>query len=322
MDSEVDALPDRGSGWRIDDDALRPVPVYCPLALTSRFVTGASAGTIASRISVWCLAMNVQAEFSEKDLSTADLKTTDHVEIHVSLWRGTWPRYPEGSVIVEAERRSGDAITYHKYCRTLLDAVDCVLDDDDFHRQPELPGGGSGSIPTDREEKSLLALEIAASLLRKDRIDERQLGMESLCLLTDLKRTGGIDNALFASRAVLDSPGLLRDDSPFCTGEFGSDLSAELRKIPPRDLLSAILEVVRTEKKKHPHDACLVDLSARRLRPLNKSSEVRYSRVQMVSMAKSINKHNLVESRRKHRAGRRFQNHRGNKGRRNWKLQR
>ena len=45
-------------------------------------------------------------------------------------------------------------------------------------------------------------MEIAASLLKKDRMDARQLGMETLCLLTDPAKSG-IETALLASKVVL-----------------------------------------------------------------------------------------------------------------------
>ncbi len=57
-------------------------------------------------------------------------------------------------------------------------------------------GGGSDG------EDALLALEIAASLLKKDRMDARQLGMETLCLLTDPTKSG-IHTAMLASKVVL-----------------------------------------------------------------------------------------------------------------------
>jgi hypothetical protein len=71
----------------------------------------------------------------------------------------------------------------------------------------------------------VIAVEIAHGLLMKDRMDARQLGLESLCLLTDPKKTG-ITTALIASRVVLlgtaqdcDSPspeeGLMFDETPF-----------------------------------------------------------------------------------------------------------
>ena len=51
-------------------------------------------------------------------------------------------------------------------------------------------------------DKALVALNIAASLIKKDRVDARRLGMESLVLLTDPLRAG-IETAKIASRVVL-----------------------------------------------------------------------------------------------------------------------
>mmetsp|Transcript_24470 Transcript_24470/g.50256 ORF Transcript_24470/g.50256 Transcript_24470/m.50256 type:complete len:754 (+) Transcript_24470:777-3038(+) len=51
-------------------------------------------------------------------------------------------------------------------------------------------------------DKALVALNIAASLITKDRVDARRLGMESLILLTDPLRAG-IETAKIASRVVL-----------------------------------------------------------------------------------------------------------------------
>lgn len=51
-------------------------------------------------------------------------------------------------------------------------------------------------------ENAVIAIEIAHGLIMKDRIDARQLGLESLCLLTDPKKTGPT-TALIASRVVL-----------------------------------------------------------------------------------------------------------------------
>ena len=54
----------------------------------------------------------------------------------------------------------------------------------------------------DTVDKALVALNIAASLIKKDRVDARRLGMESLVLLTDPLRAG-IETAKIASRVVL-----------------------------------------------------------------------------------------------------------------------
>merc|ERR1712025_1209250 len=75
-------------------------------------------------------------------------------------------------------------------------------------------------------ENAIIAIEIAHGLIMKDRIDARHLGLESLCLLTDPKKTG-LTTAIIASRVVLlgsaqdikssSSPetALLCDETPF-----------------------------------------------------------------------------------------------------------
>mmetsp|Transcript_37235 Transcript_37235/g.111465 ORF Transcript_37235/g.111465 Transcript_37235/m.111465 type:complete len:359 (-) Transcript_37235:208-1284(-) len=179
--------------------------------------------------------------WSNQNQGTAALKTIEHVEIHIALWRGSGPKYPE-CVIVEAQRRRGDAVLYHKYCRSILDAADGDFDVEEFHASEEREKEhckiaekmlanqkhlkkpaklGNKTIQPDHEN-SLLALEIAASLLKKDRMDARQLGMESLCLLTDPARTG-IDTALIASRVVLTGSAQDEscDDDEFVPEELG-----------------------------------------------------------------------------------------------------
>ncbi len=86
-------------------------------------------------------------------------------------------------------------------------------------------------------DDSLVALEIAASLLKKDRMDARQLGMETLCLLTDPAKTG-IETALLASKVVL-----------FGSVDAGSE-SLEDEYMPAEDLgvREAILSLVQFGK--------------------------------------------------------------------------
>ena len=171
--------------------------------------------------------------------ATAHLITSESVEIQVTLWHGTAPQHPD-CVVVEAQRRRGDAVCFHKYCRHLLDAASGTFDPATFRRCEEreavlyqkseellsrgAKGGAAGKgeaaaapkVAGADHESALLALEIAASLLKKDRMDARQLGMESLCLLTDPTRSG-IETALIASRVVLT--GSPRDDDDVDGGE-------------------------------------------------------------------------------------------------------
>lgn len=217
------------TNWVVQDDGLRDVPSFYPLEQSSLTLNNVKPSEIASRISDCCRVMSVQAAF-DNDLGTASLTTAEHVEIHLSLWQGTG----DNSTIVEAQRRKGSVLAYHKYCRNLLDAAQGVFTLESFvvseeqNRHVNLVETVAGVETISGEEKgsedenSLLALEIAASLLKKDRIDARQLGMESLCLLTD-PASAGTHAAVIASRVVLF--GSVQDenldDADFLPDELG-----------------------------------------------------------------------------------------------------
>jgi len=199
------------TNWRVEDSGVRHVPSYYPLEKTSRFVEGVRPSEIASRISDCCRIMSVQALF-DNSTATAELKTSEHVEMHISLWHAD--DHPN-CTIVEAQRRKGCSLTYHKYCRNLLDAAEGEFDVNRFERIDdshirEVIQTEELAESKSEAENSLLALEIASSLLKKDRMDARQIGMESLCLLTDPSKAG-MKTALFASRAVLF--GTIQDES-------------------------------------------------------------------------------------------------------------
>jgi len=154
--------------------------------------------------------------------ATASLFTSDHVEIYVSLWHGQSPSVhndqkdddllslnsDQSCTIVEIQRRKGCPIRYHKYCRLLLDASmghlpdEYTLDADKVHFSKQVLKITESEDWQSAQTNTLLALDIAASLLKKDRMDARELGMESLCLLTDPTKTG-LRTAIIASRAVL-----------------------------------------------------------------------------------------------------------------------
>jgi len=179
--------------------------------------------------------MSIQATFDD-DLATADLVTEELVEIHLTLWRGgsngsavadgtdaaTAPEPSEDmmTTIIEVQRRKGCAVVFHRYCRNLLDAAQGCF---------ELKNDGTKQFhrvevekKEDEGENSLLAIEIAASLLRKDRMDARRLGMESLCLLTDPSKTG-METALLASQIVLfgSVQEVTGDEADFIPDELG-----------------------------------------------------------------------------------------------------
>ena len=89
--------------------------------------------------------------------------------------------------------------------------------------------------------KTMKALNIAASLIRKDRVDARRLGMESLILLTDPLRAG-IETAKIASRVVL-----LGSASEEMVGVGNNDVDALFDESSGLGIRETILELIMSE---------------------------------------------------------------------------
>ena len=134
--------------------------------------------------------------------------TSEGVEMHLSLWKTLGEKQ---GIVVELQRRKGDSIAFHRYSRYILDAAVGDFDADDHNpdidfvyskKVQRLLNIELGKSKATEHENAVIAIEIAHGLLMKDRMDARQLGLESLCLLTDPKKTG-LATSLIASHVVL-----------------------------------------------------------------------------------------------------------------------
>ena len=85
---------------------------------------------------------------------------------------------------------------------TLFSGLKKEMDSFEDSNEDPFSKKSSSDEQNDVIDKALEALNIAASLIKKDRVDAQRLGMESLILLTDPLRAG-IDTAKIASRVVL-----------------------------------------------------------------------------------------------------------------------
>lgn len=191
--------------------SLRPVPAFYPLEKSSRFVDD-EKDNVTERLSECLRVLSVQALYNNETAS-AYLMTSEGVEMHLSLWKTTGEK---SGIVVELQRRKGDSIAFHRYSRYILDAAIGDFDpvehvhlhgeDIDFvysKKVQRLLNVELGkSAKASEHENAVIAIEIAHGLLMKDRMDARQLGLESLCLLTDPKKTG-ITTALITSHVVL-----------------------------------------------------------------------------------------------------------------------
>jgi len=207
----------RPSSFNWSPTQLRPVPAFYPLERSSRFVED-ELTTVVGRVAEANRLLSVHAVYCN-ETATASLLTSENVEMHLSLWKTSGKQ--EG-IVIEIQRRKGDSIAFHRYSRCILDAgageldIQNYMDGDDIdvvyskkiNRLLSLESPKDAGTET---EDAICAVEIAHGLLMKDRMDARQLGLESLCLLTDPKKTG-ITTALISSRVVL--LGTTQDISP------------------------------------------------------------------------------------------------------------
>jgi len=213
---------------------LRPVPAFYPLERSTRLIEDPLSDVVA-RVSEANRVLSVHAVYCD-ETATASLLTAENVEMQLSLWKTGGPKQPEG-IAVELQRRKGDSIAFHRYSRHILDAAVGIFDPQEHiaTHGVELDIVYSKKVQrmlnletmkeaTNDLENAIIAIEIAHGLLKKDRMDARQLGLESLCLLTDPNKTGK-KTALVASRVVLlgtsqdpdaeDDGEVLLDEGPF-----------------------------------------------------------------------------------------------------------
>jgi len=189
---------------------VRQVPAFYPLERSSRFVH-AELEEVVFLTSEANRLLSIHAEYCDKT-ATATLLTCENVEMQLSLWR---PSGDKEGIVIEIQRRKGDSITFHRYSRCILDHIAGDLDISDhvekngddidavFARKVQRKSTLEAPQDSRTEaENAIIAIEIAHGLIMKDRIDANQLGLESLCLLTDPKKTG-LTTAGIASRVVL-----------------------------------------------------------------------------------------------------------------------
>lgn len=224
------------SAW--SPSSLRPIPAFYPLEKSSRLVEDETAVAVASRLADCFRTLSVQAHY-DNEAATASLITAENVEMHLSLWK-TPAGSPQDGILVELQRRNGDSIAFHRYSRTILDAAMGLIEADDIphdmlddmmysKRVQRLLSSELKNQQAQEHENAIIALEIAHGLVMKDRMDARTLGLESLCLLTDPRKTG-IVTATLASHVVLlgstagieipgvenqKSGGIMVDEAPF-----------------------------------------------------------------------------------------------------------
>lgn len=116
-------------------------------------------------------------------------------------------------MLVEVQRLSGDAVSFARDCRALLNAAEGKSDDETleevqplFLRLPvsEMKFAKSASLPPPTKSEEAESVDACAGLLSSRASDANVLGMEGLAILTDSQKTMR-STAVLASQRILDS---------------------------------------------------------------------------------------------------------------------
>jgi hypothetical protein len=139
----------------------------------------------------------------------AALLSPEHVEMWVYLWNVDFGR----QVCVEIQRRGGDSHTFHKYAKLILDTSsgdfhsignmnDTSYIDSNYFKESDSSMEVKYGHVSDKINISLTPVDHILMLMNDDDLESRILGMESLCILSDLTKTN-LSMAHTISRCVL-----------------------------------------------------------------------------------------------------------------------
>mmetsp|Transcript_38262 Transcript_38262/g.56349 ORF Transcript_38262/g.56349 Transcript_38262/m.56349 type:complete len:432 (+) Transcript_38262:61-1356(+) len=205
VDPKVPEQKPHTSNWNVKDDSLEFVPDHFVLERTTRVING-TATTVSARISE-CLRQRSIAVVYDDEKAKAKCRNYCFVQFRIRLFAGKDDC--AHCVIVEVQRRSGSVLSFHRDCCAILDAAEGFINEGDSH-VPRRNVSDMDFAKCEDEElrhqrrkiNAASALEVASDLLQKDRIDANELGIESLCALTDSNKTNP-ETALIASSSII-----------------------------------------------------------------------------------------------------------------------
>jgi hypothetical protein len=217
------------SGWQTPQ--LRHASIYHSADLCNVQLPLADLEKILKRIPLCLRAFSIQAKYMDDPVSAA-LLTLEDIELHLCLWKS---RTDQDMVIIEIQRRRGDAVLSGRYARKILEAIQVQdfqgsdyqvdtslnirhLQDAESLVHQALASSSASSAPykgLSGSEQTVMVLDTVHSYLHTDRLDARLLGLEFLCILTDPRRTS-IATSIACARAVLLGEAPTEDSEAIC----------------------------------------------------------------------------------------------------------
>lgn len=167
---------------------------------------GESADIISTRISHCLQSRSIEVRFCQKRSNVANCRNIEFCRFTVKIWGA------EEGVHVEVQKMCGDAVSFNRDCRTILNAAEGITsfkkefeDIPLYQRRPELSMSflKNVKVPELDEEKALAdELRVTSDLLSSKQCDSIILGMENLTIITNPKKIRR-SMAMVASRWVL-----------------------------------------------------------------------------------------------------------------------
>lgn len=196
--------------WDVKCDKLELVPAGFPLERTHREIEQ-DVSIVSTRISAALRKLSIEAEYNN-EAAKAKCKTTDCVKFRIRLFSGGESGQP---VIVELQRRNGSTSSFLSTCRAVLDAAEgrdpCAAKKKTNPFASKLPCQmkclqAANLEPVDVKE----SLESAFDMVRSDRRDCKELGLENLCCIVDPVKSAP-STAVEASKLLLTTQELRED---------------------------------------------------------------------------------------------------------------
>jgi hypothetical protein len=192
--------------WHVEHSTLPSRPDDFPPLRTSRVIRGTPANVISNRVSDCLQDRSIRTKYSKTQDNVAKCRNTDFCKFTIRLYSSE-----EGGVLVEVQRLCGDAMSFMKDCRALLNAAEGREGDDSSREETpiylRLPVSQMEfvkkvSLPDISMEEQADTVNVTADLLSSHQSDSNMLGMESLVIQTDPLKTMK-STAILASRRIL-----------------------------------------------------------------------------------------------------------------------
>ena len=195
--------------WHVEHTTLPLRSDDFPPLRTSRVVYGTPAHVISNRISDTLQSRSIKTKYSKSEDNTAKCRNTDFCKFTIRLYSSGG----DGGVLVEVQRLCGDAVSFMKDCRAILNSAqgkdnmegEDVKDDSPmFLRLPvsQMAFAKNITLPPITQEEHADSINVTAELLSSQMSDSNMLGMESLAIQTDKLKTMK-STAILASRRIL-----------------------------------------------------------------------------------------------------------------------